>query len=149
VASIYGGRARRISGPCPPEVFAYDDTAPLPAYDPELARALLREAGDGEHLFLLAGTKRTFDPHSTVTRLYGNGSTFGRQYYGNPEIDPLAAEAAAEPDARRRSALYGDILATLRADGPALWLAQLDDLYALRPGVVWQPRADTLLRLRA
>jgi peptide/nickel transport system substrate-binding protein len=202
VASIYGGRARRISGPYPPEVFAYDDTAPLPAYDPELARALLREAGvspgteivfeapkgrypkddlvtvavagflervglrvqirvmewsaylkkiqagDGEHLFLLAGTNRTFDPHFTITRLYGNGSAFGRHYYGNGEIDPLAAKAASEIDVERRAALYGSILTTLRADVPALWLAQLDDLYALRPGVAWQPRADSLLSAR-
>ena len=202
IASLYGGRARRITGPYPPEVFGYDDGAPLPAYDPDLARALLRQAGvapgteivfeaprgrypkddqvaltvagcleqvglrvqlraiewgaylkkiqagDGEHLFLLAGTNRTFDPHFTITRLYGNNSAFGRHYYGNTEIDALAAEAAAELDSDRRASLYGRILATLRADVPALWVAQLDDLYALRPGVAWQPRADSLLRAR-
>jgi peptide/nickel transport system substrate-binding protein len=202
IASLYGGHARRISGPYPPEVFGYDDAAPLPAYDPELARALLRQAGvaagteivfeaprgrypkddqvalavaaflervglhvqlralewgaylkkvqagDGEHLFLLAGTNRTFDPHFTITRLYGNGSAFGRHYYGNATIDSWAAEAATELAAEHRAALYGSILATLRADVPALWLAQLDDLFALRPGVAWQPRADSLLWLR-
>jgi hypothetical protein len=58
----------------------------------------------------------------------------------------LAAGAAAELDAERRCSLYGDILARLRADVPALWLAQLDDLYAVRPGLEWQPRADSLLR---
>jgi peptide/nickel transport system substrate-binding protein len=182
-------------------VLGYDDAAPLPTYDPDLARALLQhagvadgatlvfetpqgrypqdaqvalaiagflervglrvelrsmewaaylkklQAGDGEHLFLLAGTNRTFDPHFTVTRLYGGGSVFGRAYYGNPAIDPLAAEAAAEIDPERRRSLYGQLLAILRADVPALWLAQLDDLYALRPGLAWQPRADSLLRL--
>lgn len=199
VATIYGGRARRIGGPYPPEVFAYDADAPLPTYDPDLARALLHEAGvpagttlvfetpqgrypkddqlavaladflervglrvqvrvtewaaylkklqagEGEHLFLLAGTNRTFDPHFTIARLYGNGGAFGRAYYGNPDIDPLAAEAAAELDPERRRTLYHGILATLRADAPALWLAQLDDLYAVRPGLDWQPRADSLL----
>lgn len=199
VASLYGGRARRITGPYPPEVFGYDHAAPPPAYDPDLARALLRQAGvaagteivfeaprgrypkddqvalavagyleqvglrvqlralewgaylkkvqsgDGEHLFLLAGTNRTFDPHFTMTRLYGNGSAFGRHYYGNPEIDPRAAEAASELDAERRARVYGSMLATLRADVPALWLAQLDDLYAVRPGLTWRPRADSLL----
>jgi peptide/nickel transport system substrate-binding protein len=202
VAALYGGRARRITGPYPPEVLGYDGAAALPAYDPDLARALLREAGvasgtslvfetpqgrypqdsqialaiagfleqiglriqlrtvewgaylkklqagDGEHLFLLAGTNRTFDPHFTIVRLYGGGSVFGRAYYGNPEIDPLAAQAAADMDADRRVALYGRILAMLRADAPALWLAQLDDLYAVRPGVSWQPRTDSLLWLR-
>ncbi len=202
VATLYGGRARRISGPYPPEVFGYDAAAPLPAYDPQLSRWLLREAGvaerteivfeaprgrypkddqvalavagfleqvglrvqlrtlewgaylkkiqagDGEHLFLLAGTNRTFDPHFTIARLYGNGSVFGHHYYGNAEIDSLAADASAELDAERRAGLYGSILATLRADVPALWLAQLDDLYALRPGAAWQPRADSLLRAR-
>ena len=201
VSSMYGGRAHRITGPYPPEVFGYDAAAPLLIYDPDLARSLLREAGvvegtpltfetpqgrypkddevaqaiagflgsagfrvqirviewgaylrklqagEGEHLFLLAGTNRTFDPHFTIVRLYGGGSVFGRAYYGNPEIDPLAAQAAAEMDPDRRLALYGRILAALRADVPALWLAQLDDLYAVRAGLEWQPRADSLLRL--
>jgi peptide/nickel transport system substrate-binding protein len=203
IAALFGGRARRITGPYPPEVLGYDTTAPLPAYDPDLARALLREAsmadgttlvfetpqgrypqeaqvalaiagflekvglrvelrttewgaylkklqaGDGEHLFLLAGTNRTFDPHFTIVRLYGSGSAFGRAYYGNPEIDPLAAQAAAEMDPDRRLVLYGRILEMLRADVLALWLAQLDDLYAVRPNVHWQPRADSLLWLRS
>jgi peptide/nickel transport system substrate-binding protein len=131
IGSLYGGRARRIRGPFPPKVFGYDLAAPLPAYDPERSRSLLRaagvaasteivfeaprgrypkddqvalavagyleqvglrvqlrspewgtylkkiQAGDGEHLFLLAGTNRTFDPHFTIARLYGNGSVFG------------------------------------------------------------------------
>jgi len=201
VSTLYGGRARRISGPYPPEVFAYDAEAPLPAYDPDLSRALLGEAGvpagttlvfetpqgrypkddqlavalasflervglrvqvrviewaaylkkvqagEGEHLFLLAGTNRTFDPHFTIVRLYGTGGAFGRAYYGNADIDPFAAEAAAELDVVRRRALYHRILATLRADVPALWLAQLDDLYAVRPNLEWQPRADSLLSI--
>jgi peptide/nickel transport system substrate-binding protein len=202
IATLYGGWARRITGPYPPEVLGYDAAAPLSTYDPELARALLREAGvaqgtsivfesrrgrypkddqialavagflervglrvqlraiewgaylkkiqagDGDHLFLLAGTNRTFDPHFTVARLYGGNSVFGRVYYGNPVIDPLAAEAAAEPDSERRLALYGRILAILRTDVPALWLAQLDDLYALRSDITWQPRADSMLLAR-
>jgi peptide/nickel transport system substrate-binding protein len=105
------------------------------------------QAGQGEHLFLLAGTNRTFDPHFTIVRLYSNGGAFGRAYYGNPEIDTLAAEAAAILDPERRRALYHRILAILRADLPALWIAQLDDLYAVRAGVSWQPRADSLLWL--
>lgn len=199
MATLYGGRARRITGPYPPEVLGYDATAPLPAYDPNLARELLRQAGvaegteivfeaprgrypqddqialavagflervglrvrlraiewgaylrkiqagDGGHLFLLAGTNRTFDPHFTITRLYGSSSLFGWGYYGNPEIDPLATEAAAERNLERRRALSGQILAILRADAPALWLAQLDDLYALRAGLEWEPRADSLV----
>jgi peptide/nickel transport system substrate-binding protein len=203
VSSMYGGRARRITGPYPPEVFGYDPAASLPIYDPDLARSLLREAGvvegtpltfetpqgrypkddevaqaiagflesvgfrvqlrviewgaylrklqagEGEHLFLLAGTNRTFDPHFTIVRLYGGGSVFGRAYYGNPDIDPLAAQAAAEMDSERRLALYGRILATLRSDVPALWLAQLDDLYAVSPSVDWEPRADSLVWLRS
>ena len=62
-------------------------------------------------------------------------------------LHAVAAEAAAELDPERRRALYHHILATLRADVPALWLAQLDDLYAARPGLDWQPRADSLLWL--
>jgi peptide/nickel transport system substrate-binding protein len=201
IATLYGGRARRISAPYPPEVLGYDATAPLPPHDPELARALLRQAGvqegttlvfetpqgrypmdaqvalaiagflervglrvqlrtvewaaylqkvqagDGEHLFLLAGTNRTFDPHFTIARLYGSGSVFGRVYDGDPRIDPLAAEATAEQDRQRRQSAYERILGILRADVPALWLAQLDDIYAMRPGVGWQPRADSLLWL--
>jgi peptide/nickel transport system substrate-binding protein len=203
ISTIYGGLARRITGPYPSEVFGYDPDAPLPTYDPDLARSLLREAGvadgttltletplgrypkdgevaqavagfldtvgfrvqigalewgaylqkvqagRGEHLFLLAGTNRTFDPHFTVVRLYGGNSALGRAYYGNPDIDPLAAQAAAEMDHDRRLALYGRILATLRADVPALWLTQLDDLYAVRPNIYWQPRADSLVWLRS
>ncbi len=104
-------------------------------------------AGNGEDVFLLAGTNRTFDPHFTMTRLYGNASSFGRVYYGNPAVDPLAAEAAATLDREQRAALYGQLLRILRDDVPAIWLAQLDDLYGARPGVHWQPRADSLLWL--
>ena len=198
IESVYGGHARRISGPYPPEVFGYDETAPLTPYDPDRARALLREAGQGglslifetprgrypgdervaevlagyfgevgvrvdirivewaaylakleagqgEHLFLLAGTNRTFDPHFTIVRLYANSSPFGLHYYGNPRVDSLAAEAAATLDPDRRRALYHQILAILRADVPAIWLAQLDDLYGLQSRVTWTPRADSLL----
>ena len=158
-------------------MLGYDAEASLPTYDPEVARALLRQAGvvDGTEivfeapqgrypkddqialavrlpganrspgaasrprmgglpeedpgrrwgtLFLLAGTKRSFDPHFTITRLYGNSGVFGRAYYGKPQIDALAAEAAAELDLERRSRLYGNILAMLRGDAPAVWIAQ-------------------------
>ncbi|HEV8637747.1 MAG TPA: ABC transporter substrate-binding protein [Chloroflexota bacterium] len=199
VKTAYGDRARRVNGPYPPEVFAYDRDAAPQAYDPGRARALLREAGvaettvltfeaprdrypkdsqvvqliaaylteaglrtriqvlewaayldklqsgRGEHLFLLAGTNRTFDPHFTIVRLYANASVFGRAYYGNGEIDGLAEQAATALDPERRRVLYHQILGILRADAPALWIAQLDDLYALRPGVSWEPRADSLL----
>ena len=103
------------------------------------------EAGQGEHLFLLAGTNRTFDPHFTIVRLYANSSPFGLHYYGNPRVDSLAAEAAATLDPDRRRSLYHQILAILRADVPAIWLAQLDDLYGLQGRVTWTPRADSLL----
>jgi peptide/nickel transport system substrate-binding protein len=201
VDALYGGHARRVNGPFPPEVFGYDPAAPLQAYNPDRARALLREAGQGsglslvmetpvgrypsdrevaqalvgffqgvgvqvelrtvewgaylnrlqagqgEHLFLLAGTNRTFDPHFTVVRLYANAAPFGKLYYGNGRIDGLADEAAATLDPDRRRALYGQILAILRQDVPAIWLAQLDDLYGLAKDVQWTPRADSLLAM--
>jgi peptide/nickel transport system substrate-binding protein len=201
IATVYGGRARRINGPYPPEVFGYDNHFAWHPHDPERARWLLRaagvsegttlvfetprgrypkddqvvqvlagyladvglqtriqvvdwaayldklQAGQGEHLFLLAGTNRTLDPHFTIVRLYTNGGAFGRAYYGNPEVDSLASEAAATLEPRGRELLYHRILALLRADVPALWIAQLDDLYAVRPGLIWRPRPDSLLWL--
>jgi peptide/nickel transport system substrate-binding protein len=201
ITTVYGGRARRVSAPFPPDVFGYDPNAAPTPYDPAAARALLSaagaadglrlvfetprgrypkddqipqvvagyfqevgvqtelrtvewaaylqkvNAGQGEDVFLLAGTNRIFDPHFTMTRLYASASSFGRDYYGNPTIDTLAADAAATLDVERRRALYGQLLDILRADVPAIWLAQLDDLYGARPGVSWQPRPDSLLWL--
>jgi peptide/nickel transport system substrate-binding protein len=201
IATVYGGRARRVNGPYPPEVFGYDDAAAPQPYDPGLARQLVREAGvgagatltfeaprgrypkdeqvvqlvasylaevglntsiqplewatyldkvvsgKGEHLFLLAGTNRTFDPHFTITRIYAGTSAMGRAYYGNPEIDRLAAQAAAVLDPEPRRGLYRQILGILRRDTAALWIAQLEDLYAAQPGLRWEPRADGLLWL--
>jgi peptide/nickel transport system substrate-binding protein len=203
IATAYGGRARRVNGPYPPQVFGYDADAPTQRYDPGLARALLREAGvrdgtvltletprgryprdeqvgqlvagylaeaglktriqvlewatylekvstgKGEHLFLLAGTNRTFDPHFTVARIYASASVMGRAYYGSAAVDALAATAAATLDPERRRDLYREIVDTLRRDVAALWIAQLDDLYAAGPRVRWQPRADGLLMLAA
>jgi peptide/nickel transport system substrate-binding protein len=103
------------------------------------------QAGQGGHLFLLAGTNRTFDPHFTITRLYADSSPFGRSYYGNPRIGPLAAEAAGTLDPERRRALYRQILQILRDDAPAIWLAQLADLYGAERRLAWSPRADSLL----
>jgi peptide/nickel transport system substrate-binding protein len=104
-------------------------------------------SGRGEHMFLLAGTNRTFDPHFTIARIYANASTMGSAYYGNPEVDRLAVVGAATLDPQARRAVYRQILALLRRDQPALWLAQLDDLYAVQPGVRFEPRADGLLWL--
>lgn len=197
--AAYGGHARRVNGPYPPEVFGYDASVPSLAHDLQRARALLREAGlgsglrlvfetprgrypgddqvpemlagawgeigarvevrsvewstylaklqagQGEHLFLLAGTNRTFDPHFTIVRLYASASPFGLHYYGNPQVDALADEAAATPEAERRRTLYARILATLRDDVPAIWIAQLNDLYGLSSRLTWTPRADSLL----
>jgi ABC-type transport system substrate-binding protein len=86
-------------------------------------------------------------PYFTMARLYASTSSFGRDYYGNPEIDPLIAEAAATLDRPRREALYHEVLDTLRQDVPAIWLAQLDDLYGAQANLHWQPRADSLLWL--
>jgi peptide/nickel transport system substrate-binding protein len=199
IAAIYQGKARRVNGPFPPEVFGYDAQAAAQAYDPDQSRALLREAGladslaltfevpqgrypagdqvaqavaeqlgrvgvqvnlrfaewgaylskvqagQGEHLFLLAGTNRTFDPHFTITRIYANASPFGMHYLGNQRVDSLAAEAAASLDPERRRQLYGQTLELLRAEAPAIWLAQLSDLYAAQSRLSWTPRTDSLL----
>ncbi|MFN8523737.1 MAG: ABC transporter substrate-binding protein [Chloroflexota bacterium] len=104
-------------------------------------------AGQGEHLFLLAGTNRTYDPHFTLARLYGNGSVFGREYYGSPTIDGPIAEAAATLEPTVRQGRYGAILAQLRADVPAIWLAQLNDLVAYRPPVRGSLASDGLTLL--
>lgn len=104
-------------------------------------------AGKGEDMFLLAGTNRTFDPHFTMARLYASTSSFGHDYYGNPAIDPLIDAAATTLDRGQREELYHQVLDILRADVPAIWLAQLDDLYGARAGLAWQPRADSLLWL--
>jgi peptide/nickel transport system substrate-binding protein len=189
IATLYGGHARRVAAPFPPDVFGYDAGATPVAYDPDRARALLAEAGhdagitltfetpqgrypgdaqvplaiagdlekvgvqarlmvvewaaylqkvtagQGEDRFLLAGTNRTFDPHFAFARLYAGASSFGRDYYGRADIDPLVAEAATTLDRERREALYHRLLDILRADVPAVWLAQLDDIYGARlPG---------------
>lgn len=201
IAALYGGHARRVAAPFPPDVFGYDTSATPVPYDPALARALLVEAGyadgieltletprgrypgdapiplaiagylkdvgvettlrtlewapylqkvtagQGEDLFLLAGTNRTFDPHFTMARLYANASSFGRDYYGNAAIDVLTDEAAATLDQGRREALYHELLVILRRDVPAIWLAQLEDLYGARSDLAWKPRADSLLWL--
>ena len=199
IQTVYGGYARRVNGPYPPEVFGYATSAPLTPYDPDQARALLRDAGlsgglsltfwtprgrypgddeapqllaaylarvgvrleiqtiewgtylsrlqggEGPHLFLLAGTNRTFDPHFTLTRLYSSMGAFGLYYYDAKRIDPLVSEAAATLDPKRRHGLYSQMLSILRDDVPAIWLAQLDDLYGTQPSVTWTPRADSLL----
>jgi len=201
IATLYGGHARRVAAPFPPDVFGYDPSATPVAYDPDRARALLAEAnydtgatltfetprgrypgdaqvplaiagylekvgvktrvvvvewatylqkvmaGRGEDMFLLAGTNRTFDPHFTFARLYASASSFGHDYYGRADIDSLVAEAAATLDRARREALYHQLLDIIRADVPAIWLAQLDDIYGASPRLVWQPRADSLLWL--
>lgn len=131
IDTLYGGRARPITGPYPPEVFAYDAAASGPAFDPDLARSLLRQAGvaegtrlvletsqgrypqdaqvaqaltgflervglrvevrvlewgaylkkiqaeEGEHLFLLAGTNRTFDPISRSCGCMATAASLG------------------------------------------------------------------------
>ena len=50
-------------------------------------------------------------------------------------------------DRGQREALYRQILDILKSDVPAIWLAQLDDLYGARADLAWQPRADSLLWL--
>ena len=197
-ATVYGGRARRASGPYPPEVFGYDQAAPLPAYDPALARSLLREAGlaagaslvleaprgrypgddqvpqilagyfgevglrvelrviewaaylqrlqagQGEHLFLLAGTNRTFDPHFTIARLYASGSAFGKHYYGSERMTAcsIRQRLAVTLNAGGRSTpRYWP--SSVLMSRPSGWASSTTST-PLDPAC-WRPRADSLL----
>ena len=66
--------------------------------------------------------------------------------YANADVDRLLAEAAAatRPDARRP--LLRKVAEIARTELPVIPLYMQHDLYALAPGLVFEPRPDRMIR---
>ncbi|HET7747551.1 MAG TPA: ABC transporter substrate-binding protein [Vicinamibacteria bacterium] len=75
---------------------------------------------------------------------YGQGN-FGR--YSNRELDAITEGSAAILDQRQRQAALQRVNRMVMAELPVLPLYVEDDLYAVRAGVRFRPRADSELRL--
>jgi peptide/nickel transport system substrate-binding protein len=92
----------------------------------------------------------TGDASTTLGQLFhtpvGGLGRFNRSSYSNPEFDALVerADRAATPADRLR--LFGEALGILREDLPAVPLATLSDLYAVRVGLEWEPPSHRYLR---
>ena len=76
IASVKGGDATQLNGPLTTLHFGYDPFAPAYAYDPDLARSLLSEAGFGAGLQLVLDVPRVLPneaPHlaRTMAEQYG------------------------------------------------------------------------------
>ncbi|WP_421995744.1 ABC transporter substrate-binding protein [Roseococcus sp.] len=62
--------------------------------------------------------------------------------YSNPAVDALTARASVEMDDARREALWHEAVALVDQEVPTLQLFQLNNAWALRRGLVHEPRMD-------
>lgn len=85
----------------------------------------------------------TFDADDTLTSLLSGAGRLST--YDNPEVTKEILAARFELDAKKRQAMYDDILTKVHEDAPWLFLFQYEDLYATSKRVTWQPRADELI----
>ncbi len=80
----------------------------------------------------------------TPTPKYGRGN-YGA--YSNPAVDRIAEGNSAVLDQRARRRMLEDAAALVMKDLPVLPLYVEDDLYGVREGIEFEPRADSEIRL--
>ena len=80
----------------------------------------------------------------TPSKGYGVGNHGG---YSNRRVDEIAETNAAILDQRRRQALLQEAASIVMEELPLLPLYVQDDIYALREGFTFRPRADSEIRL--
>ena len=80
----------------------------------------------------------------TPAKGYGLGNHGG---YSNRRVDEIAETNAAILDQRQRQAVLQEAAAIVMDDLPLLPLYVQDDIYAVRAGVTFEPRADNEIRL--
>lgn len=67
--------------------------------------------------------------------------------YANATVDRLMFTALATTDDTRRAALYSQVFRQLHNDAMGIFLFPLSDIYGVRNGLTWTPRADDVLLL--
>lgn len=102
-------------------------------------------AEDGPPIYFLGWSIPTFDPDSILTPLLTEGVTYSR--FVDDELASLIDRARSTVDGEARSELYGRIQSRMKELAPMAFLYQLDELYAVRDRLDWQPRADERIYL--
>lgn len=90
------------------------------------------------NMFLLGWGNGTRDAEGTLRALFHSslsGKPFNRSRYANPTVDRMLDEAAADPDRRKRAALYRQIQEILYRDATHVALYTQKTYYATRKGV--------------
>jgi len=98
-----------------------------------------------EGAFLIGWGSDLFDADSSLYSWYRTGQRFN--YYSTSELDGKLDAARAMMDVTARENLYHEIVTELVEAAPFIFLYQQEDLYAVNKGLVWQPRADELIRV--
>lgn len=90
-------------------------------------------------------------PNTLMGPNFASTSTSFKRYgYGNPEVDRLIDEAAAELDTEKRRALYQQLNGVLRDDAPWVFMWDPEDIYAIKDSVEgFQPNGVGYFYLRA
>lgn len=88
----------------------------------------------------------TYDADDTLTSLLSGAGRLST--YDNPEVTKEILAARFELNAKKRQAMYDDILTKVHEDAPWLFLFQYEDLYATSKRIIWQARPDELIYAR-
>jgi peptide/nickel transport system substrate-binding protein len=76
----------------------------------------------------------------------GSFGTFNTAGYGNPKLDVVIERAGTTLEPFDRLTLIAEAMKIVQEDLPVIPLVSRHDLYAVRPGIVWEPGQE---RLRA
>ena len=110
------------------------------ALDPDV---LLEKIGRNESQFFLIGWRAEDGDAGTFfdSFIYSKGS-YNDGRYSNPEVDKLIEASRVEMNSQKRLALLQEINAKVTEDLIGIPLFETSRLYAVRKGIVWEPRLD-------
>lgn len=96
-------------------------------------------------LFLIGWQAEDGDAGGFLDAFIHSEGEFNNGRYINEEIDKMIEESRQEMDPKKRLSLLQDIMLKIQDDLIGIPLFESSRLYAVQPGVIWEPRLDGLV----
>lgn len=114
--------------------------------EPLTPEALLAKIQRNEsRVFLIGWQAEDGDAGGFLDAFIHSQGEFNRGRYKNPEVDALIEASRQEMDRQKRLPILHQIMAKINEDLIGIPLFESSRIYAVKPGVLWEPRVDGLV----